>query len=150
MDDATVLSVFAGEMAEGWLGGVDRLIDRLQRLDLEARREAVLRHFQLDRLYPREASPERAESLLRVLRANVLAGVRYAPTGRYPGRVTVFRASERGWSDPTLGWKRLVADEGATGHVLPGNHATILAAPGVHRMAEILSAAMRIGWEVGR
>ncbi len=148
-DDALVLSVFAGEMYGRWFGGLDRWLDRLKDLAVESRRDAVLRHFGLDRLYPRESSSGSAEALLRVLRANVLAGVRYKPSSPYPGRVIVFSASERGRIDPTLGWGTLALG-GATGHVIAGDHSTILAEPGVREMAAILRRQMDARGDISR
>jgi thioesterase domain-containing protein len=78
---------------------------------------------------------------MRVLRANVLAGIRYRPAAGYPGRLTVISASERKRGDPSLGWGRL-AEGGAIGHIVPGDHSSILDEPGVRIMAAILSSEM--------
>ena len=53
----------------------------------------LLKAFQLDLVYHLETGPEQVERLWSVLRANLLAGVRYRP-GPYPGRVAVFRARD--------------------------------------------------------
>jgi thioesterase domain-containing protein len=62
----------------------------------------------------------------------------YVP-GRYPGRLTLFRAvdSLAGASDPSFGWQKIVA--GGTGaHLLPGDHYSILRAPAVETLAGLL------------
>ncbi len=130
-DDALVLAAFGREMAEGFAGGVPGLVRHLGALDRADRRLFLLRHFGLDRVYHLETGPDRVGRLLRVLRANLAAAVRYRPAGVYPGRVLVLRAADRAGSagDATLGWSRLASDV-ACG-AIPGDHASILAAPGV-------------------
>jgi thioesterase domain-containing protein len=57
----------------------------------------------------------------------------------YPGRITLFRAQERSYYDPTLGW-RGVAVGGVDVYEVPGNHDTILQEPKVRILAGLLSA----------
>jgi aspartate racemase len=60
----------------------------------------------------------------------------------YPGRVILFRASERDpESDPFLGWDP-VAGGGIAVHEVPGNHVTLLKEPGVRLLAEELRRRM--------
>ncbi|HEX8558582.1 MAG TPA: amino acid adenylation domain-containing protein, partial [Pyrinomonadaceae bacterium] len=77
--------------------------------------------------------------LLRVFRENVQAMWRYEPRP-YAGRITLFRASERlegGTPEAHLGWGEL-ALAGIDEHVVPGNHYTILRAPGVGAITAVL------------
>ncbi|MDQ6891928.1 MAG: amino acid adenylation domain-containing protein [Acidobacteriota bacterium] len=63
----------------------------------------------------------------RVREANIRAAKRYVP-GYYEGRVTVFRATERGGVtllDSQLGWGELCAG-GVEVHEVPGDHSSIL------------------------
>jgi thioesterase domain-containing protein/acyl carrier protein len=134
-DDALVLAAFGREMAEGFAGGVPGLIRHLGSLPKSDRRQFLLRHFGLDQVYHLETGPDRVGRLLRVLRANLAAAVRYRPAGAYPGRVLVLRAADRAGSagDPALGWSRLAADVACVS--VKGDHASILAAPGVEALA---------------
>jgi len=139
VDDAIVVAAFGDELARGLRGSVRGLIAHLRGLDPEARRASLLRHFGLDRVYHLETGPERVARLLRVLRANLLAGTRYAPTTPYPGRLAVFRAADRAGSaaDPELGWGRLALG-GVSCHAIPGDHYTILGSAGVGPLADAL------------
>src|SRR5262249_8630770 len=105
LDDALVLAEVAGGVAPGVGGAVPRPPAHLRGLDPDARRDYLLRFFKLDQVYHLETGPERVRRLWTVLRANLLAGARYAPAP-YPGRAVVFRAGQghgRG-GDPALGW----------------------------------------------
>jgi thioesterase domain-containing protein len=73
----------------------------------------------------------------------------------YPGRITLLRASSvdqealrespphrrRIFEDPTLGWGTIAAG-GVEVHTVPGNHQTIVEAPQVEVLAEILEACI--------
>ena len=141
-DDALALIPFAEEMGTG----LRAVVDRLARLDPEARRRAVLQHLRLDQLYGVVDDPEFVARLLGVVRANALAGLRYAPGGPIVGRLMVYRASDRGrlLVDPALGWGRLAAG-GASTHVVPGDHSSILAQPGVRALADRLLDELAAG-----
>ena len=84
-----------------------------------------------------ESGPERVARLWNVLRAAYLAGTRYDP-GSYDGPLTLYVAANRRPIDPSMGWKRLAND--LIVHKIPGNHATMLKAPGVARLAATLRA----------
>ena len=140
-DDALVLAEFAGGLAGEFGGDVPKLLAHLRALEPDDRRSYLLRFFKLDQVYFLETGPDRIKRLWSVLRANLLAGIRYAP-GVYHGRVAVFRGSDgvgKGLSDPTLGWSRL-ARGGVSTYLVPGDHAGILKAPGVGLLAEKLRA----------
>ena len=69
----------------------------------------------------------------------------------YPGRITLLRAGSvdpaalqeltpqrrRIFEDPTLGWGAVAAG-GVEIHTVPGNHQTIIEAPNVETLAEVL------------
>jgi non-ribosomal peptide synthase protein (TIGR01720 family) len=73
----------------------------------------------------------------------------------YPGRITLLRASSvdqaalrelpprrrRIFEDPTLGWDT-VATGGVEVHTVPGNHQTIVEAPNVETLAEVLGTCI--------
>ncbi|MBW8873685.1 MAG: hypothetical protein JF614_01860 [Acidobacteria bacterium] len=73
----------------------------------------------------------------------------------YPGRITLLRASSvdpvalqeatpqrrQIFEDPTLGWGTVAAG-GVEVHTVPGNHQTIIAAPHVETLAEILATCI--------
>ena len=120
-------------------GDVPRLIAHLRGLEPDDRRDHLLRFFRLDQVYFLETGPERVRRLWTVLRSNLLAGARYDP-GPYTGRALVFAAEAgvgKGQNDPTLGWSRLVTG-GVAAVSVPGDHAGILKAPGVAKLADRL------------
>jgi amino acid adenylation domain-containing protein len=137
VDDALVLAEFAGGLTRRFGGDARRLIDHLRQLSPEARRAHLLRELGLDRVYSLHTGPERVGRLWTVLRANLLAGIRYTP-GPYGGCVVLFRASDdERPTDPALGWSKLARV--VTTHTVPGDHAGILKAPGV----SVLAAGLR-------
>jgi amino acid adenylation domain-containing protein len=78
---------------------------------------------------------------------NKQASSQYVPKV-YPGRLTLFRASEKGvdisvsaYLDPELGWGALAA-EGLEIHEVQGNHLTMLKEPHVQELAKKLSACI--------
>jgi thioesterase domain-containing protein len=78
-----------------------------------------------------------------ILHAGTQAARSYKPDV-YPGKITLFRASQlgRGTShDPKMGWDRL-AGGGLETHVIPGYHAHIILEPRVRVLAEKLTAAL--------
>ncbi len=87
----------------------------------------------------------RAERYLAVYQANRQALQGWRP-GVYPGRVTLFRAEQRPPEegpdvDGTLGWSALAA--GVDVIPVPGSHQGLVVQPGVHAVAEALSAEAR-------
>jgi aspartate racemase len=71
------------------------------------------------------------------------AAMNYRP-GLYPGKVTLFRATQRprgGPQDVFLGWDR-VAGGGMDVREIPGDHVTLLKEPGVRRLAEELKQCL--------
>ncbi|HEY0727372.1 MAG TPA: amino acid adenylation domain-containing protein, partial [Pyrinomonadaceae bacterium] len=76
--------------------------------------------------------------LFEVFRTNVRALLSYKPQF-YPGRITLFRASEQ-IADLATDW--LTISEGVEVHVVPGDHYTLLREPAVQVMAERLKACI--------
>ena len=142
--DALVMAEVAGEMAGAFGGDALKLVAHLRALSPEQQRDAILAHFRIDQVYRDdvESGPERVARLWDVLRAGYLAGTRYAPAP-YDGPVTLFVAGDRRPADPTMGWKRLAKHLKTC--VIPGNHATILKAPGVAKLASALRAEIEGG-----
>lgn len=71
------------------------------------------------------------------------AAMNYRP-GAYPGKVTLFRATQRprgGRQDVFLGWDR-VASGGMEVREVPGDHVTLLKEPGVRLLAEELKQCL--------
>ena len=94
-------------------------------------------------LVPAELDISQARRFVDLLRSDLRATQNYA-LRLYPGRITVFNASERvaGTSpDPTLGWCEW-ASGGVEVHVVPGNHASLMYEPHVKVLAEKLTACL--------
>jgi thioesterase domain-containing protein len=141
--DAELLAGFAAELAGGFGGDVDRLLEHVRRLDPAQRRVLIFRHFQIDSVYTEEHGAERSARLWGVLRANLLASARHQPQP-YPGRVTLFRArasADRG--DRAMGWDRWAS--GVKVIDVPGDHATMLKEPHVNKLANLLRDAIGSG-----
>ncbi len=81
--------------------------------------------------------------LFRSFKDNIGALMRYEPR-KYPGRINLFRASQRLTetpSDPTEGWRALAAG-GVELHVTPGDHYTMINMPHARVLAERLGACI--------
>jgi amino acid adenylation domain-containing protein len=94
-------------------------------------------------LVPAELDVSEARRFVELLKSDLRATQNYA-LHLYPGRVTLFKASEElaGTSpDPTLGWSEW-ANAGVEVHAVPGNHANLVYEPHVEVLAEKLSACI--------
>ena len=81
--------------------------------------------------------------LIELCRSDFRASQNYE-LHRYPGRVTLFKASEDlsgNRLDPTLGWCDW-AEGGVDVQSVPGNHATMVYKPNVETLAEKLTACI--------
>jgi hypothetical protein len=79
-----------------------------------------------------------------ILKAGSQASQNYDPK-TYPGRITLFRASDLGCDmehHPRMGWDRL-AGGGLETHVIPGYHAHIVREPRVRVLSQHVIAALR-------
>ncbi|MGB7438932.1 MAG: alpha/beta fold hydrolase, partial [Candidatus Acidiferrum sp.] len=103
----------------------------------------ILEHAKSAGLVPAELDASQARRFVELLRSDLRATQNYGPH-LYPGRVTLFKASETlgGTSpDPTFGWSEW-ASEGVEVHVIPGNHANLVYEPHVEVLAEKLKACL--------
>jgi len=94
-------------------------------------------------LVPAEIDVSEARRFVDLLKSDLRATQNYA-LHLYPGRITLFKASEElaGTSpDPTLGWSEW-ASAGVEVHLVPGNHANLVYEPHVEVLAEKLSACI--------
>ncbi|HWE39204.1 MAG TPA: amino acid adenylation domain-containing protein [Isosphaeraceae bacterium] len=129
-----------------------RLASQIEALDAEQRREFILNNYEIREVYDIDIlsrdpnGPGRVARLLDVLRASVVAGLKYEP-GPYSGPLTLFVARDRpgvSRDDPTLGWGRY-ARGGVESFEVAGDHATILRAPAVADVARWLRDAIERG-----
>ena len=94
-------------------------------------------------LLPADIEASKAQQMLDLCKSDFRASRVYV-LHRYPGRVTLFKASEDlsgTLSDPTLGWSDW-ADGGVDVQIVPGNHANMVYEPNVEILAEKLTACM--------
>jgi thioesterase domain-containing protein len=94
-------------------------------------------------LVPVELDVSEARRFVDLLKSDLRATQNYA-LHLYPGRITLFKASEElaGTApDPTLGWSEW-ASAGVEVHLVPGNHANLVYEPHVEVLAEKLSACI--------
>jgi thioesterase domain-containing protein len=92
-------------------------------------------------LLPADIEAPQAQRLLDLCKSDFRASRNYV-LHRYPGRVTLFKASDdlsATSSDPTLGWSDW-ADGGVDVQIVPGNHANMVYKPNVEVLAKKLTA----------
>jgi len=103
----------------------------------------VLEQGKRSGLIPADIEASQAHRLIELCKSDFRASRNYV-LHRYPGRVTLFKASEdlsEHDLDPTLGWNDW-ADGGVDVQVVPGNHATMVYKPNVATLAEKLAACI--------
>ena len=94
-------------------------------------------------LLPADIEASQAQRLIDLCKSDFRASRNYV-LHRYPGRVTLFKASEDlsgTSSDPTLGWSEW-ADGEVDVQMVPGNHANMVYKPNVQVLAEKLTACI--------
>jgi amino acid adenylation domain-containing protein/non-ribosomal peptide synthase protein (TIGR01720 family) len=94
-------------------------------------------------LLPADFDLSRGRRLFEVRKSNLQAARDYRPRP-YSGKITLFRAAERGEesaTDPLLGWGRLTPDVDV--HVVSGRHETIVLQPNVEVLAERLRRVLQ-------
>jgi amino acid adenylation domain-containing protein len=94
-------------------------------------------------LIPEDIEASKAHRLIELCKSDFRASRSYV-LHKYPGRVTLFRASEDlsgNRLDPALGWNDW-AEEGVDIQIVPGNHATMVYKPNVETLAEKLAACI--------
>jgi thioesterase domain-containing protein len=115
------------------------LLESLAQLPKDEVLTRVLALAQRAGLVPPEVEISQAHRFVELLKSDFQASRNYEPN-RYPGRVTLFKASEElagTTPDPTLGWSEW-ANAGVEVHVVPGNHANLVYEPHVEVLAEKL------------
>jgi thioesterase domain-containing protein len=115
-------------------------ISQLPRDEVLAR---VLEQAKKAGLVPWEVEVSQAQRFVELCKADFRATRNYV-LHRYPGRITLFRASEepaRASSDPTFGWDEWAAG-GVEVHAVPGNHANMVYRPHVEVLAEKLKVCL--------
>ena len=103
----------------------------------------VLEHGKRAGLIPADIEASQAHRLIELCKSDFRASRNYV-LHRYPGRVTLFKASENLSGDPidpTLGWSDW-AEGGVDVQIVPGNHATMVYKPNVETLAEKLAACI--------
>jgi thioesterase domain-containing protein/acyl carrier protein len=112
----------------------------------------VLENGKRTGLLPADIEESQARRLIELCKSDFRASRNYV-LHRYPGRVTLFKATEDlsgTRPDPTLGWSDWV-DGGVDVQIVPGNHATMVYKPNVETLAEKLAACIdRAQAEQGR
>lgn len=94
-------------------------------------------------LIPADIEASQAHRLIELCKSDFRASRNYV-LHRYPGRVTLFKASEDlsgNLLDPTLGWSDW-AEGGVDVQLVPGNHATMVYKPNVETLAAKLAACI--------
>ena len=105
--------------------------------------ERVLEQGKRAGLIPADIEASQAHRLIELCKSDFRASRNYV-LHRYPGRVTLFKASENlsgNPIDPTLGWSDW-AEGGVDVQIVPGNHATMVYKPNVETLAEKLAACI--------
>ncbi len=130
-------------MVERYFGISFGPMESLAQLPKDEQLAFMLEHAKSAGLVPAELDVSQARRFVKLLRSDVRATQNYA-LHLYPGRVTLFKASEElagASADPTLGWSEW-AVEGVEVQVVPGNHANMVYEPHVEVLAQKLSACI--------
>jgi amino acid adenylation domain-containing protein len=143
LDEDTLLWMFAYDLAG--LSGVELFEDEgpLEGESFDERLECLLRRAVRAGATPAGVETKRLRQLFRVFEANLRAMLNYVPR-EYPGRVTLFRASEQGVDAPEdslSGWGAPAA-AGIELRIVPGNHYSMLRGPHAQSLGESLAACL--------
>ncbi|MDR5726224.1 MAG: alpha/beta fold hydrolase, partial [Terriglobia bacterium] len=118
-------------------------MESLAKLSKDEQLAFILGHAKSAGLVPAELDVSQARRFVELLRSDLRATQNYE-LHLYPGRVTLFKASETltGTSpDSTFGWSEW-ASGGVEVHVVPGNHANLIYEPHVEVLAEKLTVCL--------
>ena len=125
--------------------------DHLKQLNTDEQITHFLEQAKLTNWLPGDVEFSKAQHLLNLFMTNVQAGRRYTPKP-YPGRITLFRATEVDsekvspevyamLQEPTLGWSKVAG--GVEIHMVPGsNHRNITREPYVRSLVEQLKGCL--------
>ncbi|MGC2161777.1 MAG: amino acid adenylation domain-containing protein [Silvibacterium sp.] len=119
-------------------------MESLAKLSKDEQLAFILEQAKSAGLVPVELDVSQARRFVELLRSDLRATQNYE-LHLYPGRVTLFKASETSAAmppDPTLGWSAW-ASEGVEVHAVPGNHANLVYEPHVKALAEKLTACLK-------
>jgi amino acid adenylation domain-containing protein len=114
-------------------------LGHFEQLGPDEQLKAAFEQARQAQVLPFDAKPDQVRRFVQVVKGNMLAARGYVPHA-FPGRVTLFRASEqldKERSAEDLGWGAL-AMGGVTVHQVPGDHATLIREPNVRVLAEKL------------
>ena len=139
LDDPSLLSALAEEMYYLFGRSPEVTAQTFERLSPDEKLNFLLEWAEADKVAPGDEGPNQIERYLRVYKSNVRAVQSYFSRS-YPGPADLFRAEQHfsdGHDDPTLGWQHL-AGGGATVHLVPGNHFSMMRDPNVTALAEAL------------
>jgi amino acid adenylation domain-containing protein len=118
--------------------------EALARLSKDELLTRVLGEAKKAGLVPADIAASQAQLFIDLCKADFRATRSYA-LRRYPGRITLFRASQElgeTSTDPTLGWSKWAA-AGVEVHVVPGNHANMVYQPHVEVLAQQLRCCLK-------
>jgi len=118
-------------------------MESLAKLSQDEQLAFILEQAKSASLIPAALDVSQARRFVELLRSDLRATQNYG-LHLYPGRVTLFKASETltGTSpDSTFGWSEW-ASGGVEVHVVPGNHANLIYKPHVEILAEKLTACL--------
>jgi thioesterase domain-containing protein/FPC/CPF motif-containing protein YcgG len=139
-----LLVSFARLLAQDSGKDFESLHDELLRQPRDERLGFIVEQGKRAGLLPPDTGPDRIRRLLDVYRSNSAAGWAYVP-GVYPGRVTLFRASERPagpeGEDWVAEWSVLAAG-GVELCPVPGKHQTMVTEPNVLGLAAALGRCL--------
>ncbi|MBW4591328.1 MAG: non-ribosomal peptide synthetase, partial [Aetokthonos hydrillicola CCALA 1050] len=116
------------------------LLQRIQQLEPDEQLRHVIEYARSANLISLDFGVAEARGLIELFNSHFRAGCSYIPQP-YPGKVTLFVASEEKVEEPTLGWEKL-AHEGVEIHSVPGNHQSIVSKPHVQVLAEQLRVCL--------
>ncbi len=150
-DPVPTQSISEAQFLMAWLpeqidpGLMRQLTALAEHSDIDAMLALCITH----RLLPEELPHDIDAALLRThlevaYRMRQAIGAYVSPSS--PLKVSLFTASEQRRSDPTLGWRALLADQVSV-TPLPGTHNTLVKAPHVAKLGEAISQALKTAAE---
>jgi amino acid adenylation domain-containing protein len=141
IDEAMLVASLARDMGGLFAKHLPGAVDELQQLEPDEQLNHILDQAKMVNILPPEVGSQQVRQLLQVFKANLQAISRYMPQ-RYPGRITLFCASEQVMEvTQAPGWAKLAAG-GVETHKIPGDHYAIVQEPHVQILAERLRACL--------
>ena len=137
--DASALTHIVGQIEDHYGCRLD--VTDLAELDEAAQYERVMTRMAEQQLVAPGTSRDELRGLLRVYKANMQAVLRYRPAS-VRADITAVVSTElaaRAPGDASVGWQALTSGR-VTVHVVPGTHLSILKAPVVAQVADVLAS----------